>query len=62
MPNERELKGVLMFSKNPPHITGWLTIDGIDYELAGWHASEVRAEIKARAIRKPDDDQMELLE
>jgi hypothetical protein len=61
MPNERELKGVLFFSKQHPHITGYLVIDGIEYELAGWHANDIRAEIKARARNADPDDQMELI-
>lgn len=60
MSNERELKGVLFFSKQHPQITGYLVIDGIEYELAGWHATEIRSEIKAR-VRNPDpDEQLDL--
>lgn len=43
-----ELHGALLFSKDHPQITGWLVIDGIEYEIAGWHASEIRSEITAR--------------
>lgn len=62
MPNERELKGVLFFSKEHPQITGYLVIDGIEYELAGWHANDIRAEIKARQRDKSTDEQLDLLE
>ncbi|QOZ68862.1 hypothetical protein [Bradyrhizobium arachidis] len=44
----KELKGALFFSDQPPHVTGFLVIAGTEYEIAGWKASEVRAEITAR--------------
>jgi hypothetical protein len=47
MTEHRELKGALFFSKEHPHITGYLVVDGIEYEIAGWHASHIRAEIQA---------------
>jgi hypothetical protein len=63
MPNERELKGVLFFSKAHPQITGYLVIDGVEYELAGWHANDIRAEIKANVRGKLDpDEQMDLID
>lgn len=42
-----ELQGALFFSKEPPHITGYLVVQGIEYEIAGWRATEIRADIKA---------------
>lgn len=42
-----ELHGALFFSKEQPHITGYLVIGGVEFEIAGWHANTIRAEIKA---------------
>jgi len=52
MTEHRELKGALFFSKEHPHITGYLVVDGIEYEIAGWHASHVRADITANVRGK----------
>jgi hypothetical protein len=62
MSNERELKGVLFFSKEHPQITGYLVIDGMEYELAGWHVNDIRSEIKANVRGKLDpDEQLDLI-
>lgn len=43
-----EMQGALFFSKEHPQITGYLVIGGIEYEIAGWLATSIRAEVKAR--------------
>jgi hypothetical protein len=43
-----DMQGALFFSKEHPQISGYLVIGGIEYEIAGWHASEIRSELKAR--------------
>jgi hypothetical protein len=43
-----DMHGALFFSKDDPNITGYLVIGGIEYEIAGWRASEIRSELKAR--------------
>lgn len=63
-----ELKGALFFSKEHPQITGYLVIDGIEYEIAGWHASHIRADIEARQTNKgprdkrPRERQLDLID
>lgn len=64
-----DLKGALFFSKEHPQITGYLVIDGIEYEIAGWHASHIRAEIEAREFNKgprnkrvPREKQLDLID
>lgn len=43
-----DLRGALFFSKEHPQITGYLVIGGVEYQIAGWHASECdKFEIKA---------------
>lgn len=49
---DRELKGALFFSKEHPQITGYLVVDGVEYEIAGWHATSIRADLKAKARGK----------
>jgi hypothetical protein len=53
---DHELKGALFFSDREPHITGYLVIAGVEYEIAGWKASMIRADITARkrGERKPE--------
>ena len=47
-----EIKGVLFFStQEHPEITGYLTVADQHFELAGWRASPIRAEITGRPIR-----------
>jgi hypothetical protein len=46
--SNREMKGVLFFSNSEPQITGYLTIGDEHFEICGWHASEIRADIKGR--------------
>lgn len=48
MTEKPDLKGALFFSKEPPHICGYLVINGVEYEIGGWHASHIRADIEAR--------------
>jgi hypothetical protein len=48
MTTKENLKGALFFSDGHPQISGYLVICGIEYEIAGWRASEIRSEITAR--------------
>lgn len=56
-----ELTGALFFSKEQPHITGYLIVAGIEYEIAGWHATTIRADIKA-AKRNPEPEQIDIFD
>jgi hypothetical protein len=47
MSKKENLRGALFFSDQHPQITGYLVIAGVEYEIAGWHATKIRAEIKA---------------
>lgn len=44
----KKMKGVLFFSDTEPRITGYLVIGNEHFEIAGWHASDIRAEITGR--------------
>lgn len=46
--------GSLLFSKKQPEITGYLTIDGEEFEIVGWRPSPTRAEIKVTQIDPGD--------
>jgi hypothetical protein len=59
MTSKHELKGALFFSDKEPQITGYLVIAGIEYEIAGWHASVIRADITARKRGERKDDEPE---
>lgn len=60
-----DLKGALFFSKEPPHICGYLVINGEEYEIGGWHTSGIRAEIEARqrgqSERRKGERQLDLI-
>jgi hypothetical protein len=58
---DHELKGALFFSDREPHITGYLVIAGkIEYEIAGWKASEIRADITARKRGEKNPEQADI--
>ena len=43
-----DMQGALFFSDKEPHITGYLVIGGIDFEIAGWRVNSIKSEVKAR--------------
>jgi hypothetical protein len=42
------MRGALFFSKSEPRISGYLIIGDEHFEIAGWHASEIRADLKIK--------------
>lgn len=52
----KEGKGSLFFSKEQPEVSGFLVIDGVDYEIVGWRPSSIRADIKATQTTERDED------
>ena len=56
------MKGALFFSDREPHITGYLVIAGVEYEIAGWHATKIRADISARkrGERREEPEQVDI--
>lgn len=57
MPVAEEGRGTLLFSTKPPHITGMLRVNGVDYEVSGYHATAMRAEIKLTPLPKEMTDE-----
>lgn len=45
----KEGKGSLFFSKQQPEVSGYLMIDGEGFEIVGWRASPIRADIQIRS-------------
>jgi hypothetical protein len=41
-------EGELYFSHDPPHIVGYLVVEGVHYEIVGVRKSAIRTEIRAR--------------
>jgi hypothetical protein len=42
----RELRGVLIFSDEQPHVTGHVVIEGEHFAITGWRKSPIRIEIE----------------
>lgn len=52
----KTMRGVLFFSDQEPQITGYLTIGNEHFEIAGWHASDIRSEITGRKTGETQKD------
>jgi hypothetical protein len=54
--------GDLYFWDDVPHVTGWLTLDGEQFEIAGVRHSKVRMRISGRRIRREETAQKDLFD
>jgi hypothetical protein len=50
----KPMRGVLFFSDDEPQITGYLVIGNQHFEIAGWHASDIRADLSIKRTSKPE--------
>jgi hypothetical protein len=51
---DNELRGVLFFSEEAPHVTGYIVIGDDHYELAGVRRSKIRLDLTGKRIADHD--------
>ena len=57
-----EPTGAIFFWKDEPHITGFLTMGDVHYELVGVRRSDIRTDFKGRKIERPKERQTDFFD